>query len=51
MQVNTEVIRNGLGSIKLIIEGSDYKEAVTKELKSLKKKSSFGMKELRLQIL
>lgn len=41
MQVNKEIIKNGLGSITLVIEGSDYKEAVNQELKSLRKKAQF----------
>ncbi|MGB0930889.1 MAG: trigger factor [Chitinophagales bacterium] len=39
MQVNTEILKNGLGSMKLTIEASDYREAVDKELKNLKKKA------------
>ncbi len=39
MQVNTEIIKNGLGSITLVIEGGDYKDAVNQELKSLRKKA------------
>ena len=32
MQVNTEILKNGLGSMKLTIEASDYREAGDKEL-------------------
>lgn len=39
MQVKTEILKNGLGSMKLTIEASDYREAVDNELKNLKKKA------------
>ncbi len=39
MQVNTEILKNGLGLLKLTVEASDYREAVNNELKNLKKKA------------
>ena len=42
MQVNTEILKNGLGSMKLTIEASDYREAVDKELKKKKTDNKNG---------
>ena len=39
MQINTEILKNGRGSIKLTIEASDYREAVNNELKNLRRKA------------
>ncbi|MEZ4884792.1 MAG: trigger factor [Chitinophagales bacterium] len=39
MQVNKEILENGLGLIKLTIEPGDYQEAVNNELKNLRKKA------------
>lgn len=39
MQVNTEILKNGLGELKLIVEVEDYRDAVNNELKNLRKKA------------